>query len=400
MDKQQTLRAKQKAKQDWDSHAEKPEVKVIRSSDDAANPKTAKTVIIPVIMSGGSGTRLWPASRTATPKQLLPLISKNTMIQETANRFRDAGRTFTFGDPVIICNAAHGEIIKEQLREIGIENPHIIIEPIARNTAPCAAVAALAVHKIDPNALMLLAPADHHIRDTKAFRRTIAHAIPAAHSEHLVTFGITAKSPETGYGYIQKGKSLTLHAHKIAAFREKPDQETAERYIQSQQYHWNAGIFLAKPSALLEQMQQHCPDIKTASQKAFAQASDKNGLTLLDKACFAACPSESFDYAIMEKTDMAAVVEADIGWSDIGSWSTLWEMGKDKNGNALSGDTYVIDTKNTLVQSDGTFVATIGVEDLAIIVKDGAILVTRIDRVQDVKKVVEELKARGDTARL
>jgi len=352
-----------------------------------------KLKIIPVIMSGGAGTRLWPASRAAAPKQLLPLVTQRTMMQETADRLRGETDRFVFADPVIICNAAHGKTIKDQMQNIGINDPTVIIEPVGRNTAPCAAIAALAVHKLDPDALMLLAPADHHIRDTQAFLSAVSDALPAASSGHLVTFGITANGPETGYGYIQKGEKLNGHAYKVAAFKEKPDKQTAQTYLASGGYVWNAGIFLSSPTALLAEMKIHCPEIVTACESAF-----QNGK--LDEKAFAACPAQSIDYALMEKTDKAAMVEADIGWSDIGSWAALWDMAKDENGNVLSGDYHAIDTKNSLVQSDGTFIATIGVENLAIIVKDGAVLVAKMDRVQDVKKVVEELKARGDHKRL
>ena len=359
-----------------------------------------KRKIIPVIMSGGSGSRLWPASRAAAPKQLLPLISEQTMIQETAERLRGSYEAFEFGDPVIICGAAHGDIIKQQMHDIGIANPHIIIEPIARNTAPCAAVAAMAVQSIDKDALMLLAPADHHISNAPAFMRAVSHAANTAMDNYIVTFGITTDAPNTGYGYIQKGENLGAHASRVAAFREKPNLETAKNYVSSGNYFWNAGIFLCQPSTLLSEMQAHCPEIKTASQTALSKASEANGIHCLDEAAFAGSPSDSIDYAVMEKTARAAVVEADIGWSDIGSWAALWNKNKDESSNALQGDALTIDTKNSLVHAGDMFVATIGVENLAIVVKDGALLVVQMDRVEDVKKIVDELKKRGDNKRL
>jgi len=360
-----------------------------------SNPK-----IIPVIMSGGAGTRLWPASRSARPKQCLPLVGERTMIQETALRLRGAGDGYTFTDPVIICNERHAINIKGQLASIGIMHAHIILEPIGRNTAPCAAIAALAAQTIDEDALMLLAPADHLITDEAAFRAAITNALPATQSGHLVTFGITPKTPETGYGYIKKSEALDEYASRVDDFVEKPNLATAKNYLASGEYFWNAGIFMAAPSALIREMNKHAPDILNAANRALARGIRHNGFVALNKALFAACPAVSIDYAVMEKTDKAAIIEADIGWSDIGSWSALWELTKGEDGNAARGDTLLIDTKNCLVHSDGTFVATIGTENLAIVVKDGAVLISAMDRVQDVKDIVGELKNRGDKDRL
>lgn len=356
----------------------------------------ARTNIIPVIMSGGAGTRLWPASRKAAPKQLLPLVSELTMIQETAERLRGEWRSFTFGAPVIVCNTTHANPIGEQLAVLGINLGTIITEPVPRNTAPCAAIAAMAVRDQDPNALMLLAPADHHISDKAAFANVVANGLEAAEAGYLVTLGITAQTPETGYGYIQKGESLGDQVFKVAAFKEKPLKETAEHYIASGQYFWNAGIFMGKPSALLAQMQKHSPDILTACEIAY-QASKPHGNHLpLDEVKFAACPANSIDYAVMERTDKAAVVEANMGWSDIGSWSALWELTKDDDSNAVRGDVHTIDTTNSLIHTDAPFVATIGVDGLAVVVHKDTVLVADMDKVQDVKEVVAFLKARGD----
>ncbi len=360
----------------------------------------AKTKIIPVIMSGGAGTRLWPASRKAAPKQLLPLVSTQTMIQETAQRLGGEWDSFKFGRPVIVCNTMHTDSISEQLNGLGIKIGTIITEPVPRNTAPCAAIAALAVQAEDPNALMLLAPADHHISDKAAFSRVVANGLPAAVNGYLVTFGITAEAPETGYGYIQKGGNLDDHAFKVVGFKEKPSKETAENYIASGQYFWNAGIFMCKPSTLLAEMKKHCPEILAACEAAYHASTLQDGLLALDEKTFAACPADSIDYAVMERTDKTAVVEANMGWSDIGSWSALWQLAKGEDGNALSGDVHVIDTKNSLVHTDGPFVATIGVENIAVITHKGTVLVAHMDNVQDVKKVVEMLKTRGDADKL
>lgn len=364
----------------------------------------ANTNIMPVIMSGGAGTRLWPASRKAAPKQLLPLVNEQTMIQETAERLRGEWDNFQFEAPVIVCNTAHAEPITEQLGNLGIKPGLVITEPVPRNTAPCAAIAALAVQAADPDALMLLAPADHHISDKPAFSQVVANGIAAAMSGHLVTFGITAETPETGYGYIQKGESLDDHAFQVAAFKEKPLKDVAEAYIASGQYFWNAGIFMCKPSALLGEMKKHCPNILQACQAAYDASKYQDSLLPLDEKTFAACPADSIDYAVMERTDKAAVVEANIGWSDIGSWSALLELKQnfadDGNTNTRKGDVHLIDTSNSLVHTDGPFVATIGVDNLAVVVHDGAVLVAKMDRVQDVKKIVDFLKARGDTNKL
>ena len=364
----------------------------------------AKSNIIPVIMSGGAGTRLWPASRKAAPKQLLPLVSEQTMIQETAERLRGEWGGpwdgFAFGAPVIVCNTTHATPIAEQLAALGIKPGTLITEPVARNTAPCAAIAAMAVRDEDPDALMLLAPADHHISDKAAFARVVGNGLKAADAGYLVTFGITAETPETGYGYIQKGTELDRNAFKVAAFKEKPQKETAEQYIASGQYFWNAGIFMCKPSALLSEMKKHSPDILSACETAYKASSKHDGHLPLDEQTFAACPADSIDYAVMERTKKAAVIEANMGWSDIGSWSALWELTKSEDSNALRGDVHTIDTKNTLVHTDGPFVATIGVDNLAVVVHKNTVLVAKMDKVQDVKKVVEFLKKREETGGL
>jgi len=359
-----------------------------------------KTNIIPVIMSGGAGTRLWPASRKAAPKQLLPLVSTQTMIQDTAERLGGEWDSFKFGAPVIVCNKAHAAPISKQISSLGLKLGTVITEPVPRNTAPCAAIAALVVQAADPDALMLLAPADHHISDKPAFSRVVANGLQAAEAGYLVTFGITANAPETGYGYIQKGKSLDDHAYRVAAFKEKPCKEKAQDYIASGQYFWNAGIFMCKPSVLLSEMKKHCPDILAACEIAYHASAMQDGYLPLDEKTFAACPADSIDYAVMERTEKAAVIEANMGWSDIGSWSALWQLTKNEDSNALRGDVHVIDSKNSLVHTDGPFVAAIGIENIAVVVHEGTVLVANMDNVQDVKKIVDVLKARGDVSKL
>jgi len=347
--------------------------------------------VIPVIMSGGAGSRLWPASRQAMPKQLLPLVTEETMVQETAQRFSGD----LFHAPVFICNAAHADPIRAQMADIGQDIGAIIVEPVGRNTAPCAVIAALHAQASDPKALLLLAPADHHVTKPDAFRRSVAAAIPAASASRLVTFGIAPTGPETGYGYIHQGEAIGPGAFDVKAFKEKPDETTAQSYLDSGDYHWNAGIFLFSPETLLSEMEKFHPDIVTQAKLAYEKAVLRSRQYNLDHEAFAACPAESIDYAVMEPTDKAAVVPCDIGWNDIGSFTSLHALKQGENGNAFSGDVMAHETTNSLIETDGPLVTTVGVDGVAIIVKDGAILVAKLDAAQDVKKIVERLKEDG-----
>ena len=340
-------------------------------------------------MSGGAGSRLWPASRQAMPKQLLPLVTEQTMVQETAERLSGE----LFHAPVFICNAAHAEPIRAQMSEIDKPLGAIIVEPMGRNTAPCAVVAALHAKESDPDALILLAPADHHVTKPGAFRRAVAAAMPAAQKGSLVTFGIAPDGPETGYGYIQQGEALGPGAFEVEAFKEKPDRETAQNYLDQGGYFWNAGIFLFSPEALLSEMEKYHPEIVEQSTQAYKNATLQSGQIDLDAESFAACPSESIDYAVMEPTDKAAVVPANIGWNDIGSFTSLHALKKGENGNAVKGDVIAYETQNSLIETDGPLVTTVGMDGVAVIVKDGSILVAKLDAAQDVKKIVETLKA-------
>ena len=352
--------------------------------------------IIPVIMSGGAGSRLWPLSRRAMPKQLLPLVTPRTMIQETAVRFEGP----EYGPPVFICNALHAAEIRSQMAEIDHEVGAILVEPVGRNTAPCAVVAACHVQSVDPEALVLLVPADHHVRLPEAFRKGVDTAVLAAKGGRLVTFGITPDRAETGYGYIQSGGSIGGGVLNVAAFKEKPDAETALGYFESGHYLWNAGIFLFSPAAFLAEIKSFAPDIRKQAEQAFVLANQVAGDLMLDRNAFAKCPSESIDYAVMEKTEKAAVVPFDIGWSDIGSFASLHEVTRAPDGNRISGDVVVVDVSNSIIQTDGPLVSAVGVKDIAIIVHDGQILVAHLDAAQDVKKIVDELKAKGRTDRL
>lgn len=355
------------------------------------------TTIHPVILSGGSGTRLWPLSRAALPKQLLPLASSLSMLQETVLRL--SGMT-EMAAPLIICNAEHRFMIAEQMRQIDVRPEAIVLEPVGRNTAPAIAVAAHMLSRNDPDALMLVLPADHLVRDVKAFHAAIRRAANTAQAGQLATFGIVPQSPETGYGYIRKGAALPSvpafdqATYQVAAFVEKPDMKTAQDYVASGDYFWNSGMFLFRVGDFLAELQQFRPDILEASRAAVAGAVQDLDFLRLEPAAFEACPSESVDYAVMERTKRAAVVPTDIGWNDIGSWSALWEVGdKDDLGNVVRGDVMLENAANNFVRAESRMVAALGVSDLVIVETTDVVLVARKDQVQDVKKLVDRLKA-------
>ena len=350
--------------------------------------------LYPVILSGGSGTRLWPMSRAALPKQLLPLAGDNTMVQETVLRLAGVP---DIGAPLVVCNNDHRFMIAEQMREIGVEPLGIFLEPVGRNTAPAAAVAAMHLMKRDPDALMLLLPADHLISDVAAFHATIGEGLKAVEAGYLVTFGIVPDVPETGYGYIQRGESLASgSARQVARFVEKPSRDMAETFLASGDYFWNSGMFLFRCAQFLDELEKHRPDILTACEQALSAGAQDLDFCRLGKTEFAACPSDSIDYAVMERTGHAAVVPADIGWNDIGAWSALWDVGgKDDAGNVTRGDVYMDGVQGSLVRAESRMVAAIGVQDLIIVETPDAVLVAHRDRAQDVKKVVEHLKSNG-----
>ncbi len=340
--------------------------------------------IQPVIMSGGAGTRLWPMSRQQRPKQFLPLTGDRSLFQETALRFSAAG----FLAPLVVGGAAHQALIEAQLAAIGIEPEAILLEPMARNTAAVAAVASAWGQRAVDDRLLLLTPADHHVADAGAFRRGVRQGAAAAAKGAIVTFGVKPTEPHTGFGYIETGAAIADGVFEVSAFREKPDRATAERYVAGGRHFWNAGVFLFAPSAMDGELNAHAPEIRTAAARALAAASSSGSALALDAAAFAACPSDSIDYAVMEKTGRAAVVAPlDAGWSDIGSWTALEGLPSDARIAA-------IDCGANVIRTDGPYVAALGVDDLIIVATGDAVLVAPKSRAQDVKKIIDDLKAR------
>ncbi len=348
--------------------------------------------LYPVILSGGSGTRLWPLSRVALPKQLLPLASELTLVQETVLRLDGLPDV---ASPLIVCNEEHRFLIAEQMRQIGISPLGIYLEPVGRNTAPAAAVAALVLSRLDPDALLLLLPADHLIADVAAFHAAVGEGVKAAAQGHLVTFGIVPDSPHTGYGYIQQGEPLPgTAARRVARFVEKPDRASAETFVASGEYYWNSGMFLFPAQRFLSELRSLRPDMVLACEQALARGRRDLDFFRLDHAAFEACPADSIDYAVMEHTRHAAVVPAQMGWNDIGAWSALWQVGaKDPHGNVSRGDVYLHEVHDSYVRAESRMVAAIGVRDLIIVETADAVLVAERSRAQEVKKVVDHLKA-------
>jgi mannose-1-phosphate guanylyltransferase/mannose-1-phosphate guanylyltransferase/mannose-6-phosphate isomerase len=345
------------------------------------------TLITPVILSGGSGTRLWPLSRTGRPKQLLSLTAEETMLQLTARR---APITEGFASPIVVANAAHADMIEEQLAETGVTNALLILEPVGRNTAPAIAAAALA---LDRDAIMLIMPSDHVIRDVSAFRAAIAAAEPLVAQGWLATFGITPDGPETGYGYIKRGAELAPGVAKVESFVEKPDRATAEAYLATGGYSWNGGIFLFGAGAYLDALGHYAPDILAAVQKSMRAATRDGSRLYPDAHDFAASPSQAIDYAVMEKADRVAVVPVEMGWSDVGSWDALHAISpRDDAGNTQHGEVFAIDTVRCLIRSEGPVVAAVGVSDLIVIATPDAVLIMPRGASQEVKRAIAALK--------
>jgi len=350
-------------------------------------------MLIPVIMAGGSGSRLWPLSRQLNPKQFLCLADAElSMLQATIKRLDG----LDVGLPRLICNEEHRFLAAEQLRRLGLEDANILLEPVGRNTAPAVALAALQAVIDDQDPVLLVLAADHLIRDVAVFQQSVERAMPLALAGKLVTFGIVPTQVETGYGYIEKGSDLETGGFEVARFVEKPDEQPAQAYLDSGRYLWNSGMFMFRARRYLDELEKFRPDILAACRNALAAGSQDMHFTRIGREAFADCPSDSIDYAVMEKTEDAVVFPLDAGWSDIGSWSALWEVGqKDAQGNVCHGDVLVEQTSNTLIHSQSRLVSTVGVDDLVIVETKDAVLVAHKDRVQDVKKIVDRLKSDG-----
>jgi mannose-1-phosphate guanylyltransferase/mannose-6-phosphate isomerase len=350
------------------------------------------STLIPVILSGGAGTRLWPLSRELYPKQLLALVGKRTMLQDTAARLAGIAGSAA---PIVVCNEAHRFTVAEQLRAIAIQPSGILLEPVGRNTAPAVALAALKALQVDPEATLVIAPADHVIRDADTFQKAAEVAAGYARNGKLVTFGIVAHAPETGYGYIRRGAGEGP-AYPVAQFIEKPPLDVAQQFVDSRDYFWNSGMFVFQANRYLAELGTYAPDVLEASKAAFEAAKTDLDFVRIDKAAFEACRSISIDYAVMEKTRDAVVLPLDAGWSDVGSWSSLFDaLPADEEGNVLQGDVLVHDTHDCYVHSTSRLVAAVGMDDHIIVETKDAILVAPKERVQDVKELVAKLKKSG-----
>lgn len=349
--------------------------------------------ITPVILSGGSGTRLWPLSRKQYPKQYLPLVGDNTMFQETILRLSGLDN---LADPIIVCNADHRFLVAEQCQQIDITNPTILLEPIGRNTAPAIAAAAMQSLKEKDNSVLLVLSADHVIQDVKAFHYAINIASKQAQDGKLVTFGIVPTDTNTGYGYIKSSKENIEGSYKVEEFVEKPDLETARSYLEQGNYLWNSGMFMLQADVLIDELSEQSPNIVASVIDAVSNAEKDLDFIRLDKKTFESSPSDSIDCALMEKSDNVVVVPLDAQWNDIGSWSVLHDIGtKDTNGNVIKGDVIVQDTTNTYINANHHMVATIGVDNLIVVDTADATFIAAQDKVQEVKSIVEVMQSNG-----
>lgn len=347
-------------------------------------------MLLPVILSGGIGSRLWPLSREHYPKQLLSLVGHHSLLQDTFERLQG----LTDQAPLVICNEAHRFLVAEQLRSIQKSKAHILLEPVGRNTAPAAAVAALWALNQHPQAILLILPADHLVLDRHAFQKAIIAGLSLAKSGHLVTFGVIPHRAETGYGYIKATQPIAeTQGYRVDAFVEKPDLATAESYVQDGHYYWNSGLFLFKASQLIEELDLYAPDIVGACRQAVDNALEDHDFLRLDEASFRSCPSNSLDYALMEYTDSAAVIPLAAGWSDVGAWSTLWEVcPQDSDHNVILGDVLTDQVSNSYLRSEHRLLAALGLDNHIVVETADAVLVAHKDHVQNVKNIVATLK--------
>lgn len=369
-----------------------------------------RLILQPVILSGGSGTRLWPLSREHYPKQLLSLTGENSLLQETLARLdgiddRLTGNTIELGAPIIVCNEEHRFLVAEQVRQFGVHSDRIILEPAGRNTAPALTLAALAVHHPAAETILLVMPADHVIDDKSAFQQAVIAAIDLAAEGRMITFGIVPTKAATGYGYIHKGSQVKGHHHAyvLQEFVEKPEAARAEEYVQSGDYYWNSGIFMMQARVWLEEIQRHQPGIAEKCTEAYRAGVQDRDFFRVDREAFLACPSDSIDYAVMEKVTggdgagqsfRAAVLPLDAGWSDVGAWASLWEVSPhDADGNLTKGDVFCLNTHNSLLLAENRFLAAVGLEDMIVVETADAVMVAHKDETQKVKDIAVHLKA-------
>lgn len=352
-------------------------------------------MIIPVILAGGSGTRLWPLSRELYPKQMIAITDEFTMLQNTIKRLDGVE---DLGDPVVICNEDHRFMAAEQLRQIGVTPDSIILEPMGKNTAPAIALAAFKVLETKEDPVLLVLPADHIIENVSHFHQAISDGARFAGTGSLVTFGIVPIAPETGYGYIRKGAPVDsrLEAARIERFVEKPDVETAREYVSSKQYYWNSGMFMFRASVIIEELNKTAPGMVDLCRSVISRGFQDMDFFRIDKDMFSKIEADSIDYAVMEKTDRGLIIGFDAGWSDLGSWQALWQTGRqDRDRNVIKGDVYVYDVKESFISSEERLVAAVGLEGVVVVETSDAVLVSPRDRVQDVKKIVQNLKKGG-----
>jgi mannose-1-phosphate guanylyltransferase/mannose-6-phosphate isomerase len=357
-----------------------------------------QNTVVPVILSGGTGSRLWPLSRELNPKQFLPLISENSMLQETLLRLQGSETTTVDNEisPVIVCNDAHRFLAAEQLRQINYQDPSIILEPAGRNTAPAICVAAMHLMEKEQDPIMLVLPADHVILNIDSFHKTLSQGVQLAQQDKLVTFGIVADSAETGYGYIQQGEQIDSlnNAYSVSRFVEKPDKQTAQNYLDSGDYLWNSGMFMFRCSVFIQELEKYQSEMVKYCQQAYQRAKNDFDFIRLDKASFLASPANSIDYAVMEQTDHGAVIPLDADWSDVGAWDALWDIAeKDPQDNVCHGDLLLDQVTNSYIHAEHRLVAAIGMDNCIIIETGDAILVADKNNAQDVKSIVQRLKS-------